>query len=62
MQIQKDAVRLLASCADGSVRDGLSILDQVLAGGDKIIDRDKVLEYVGTTGEDFSLNLRIWYS
>lgn len=37
VQIQKDAVMLLASCADGSVRDGLSILDQVLAGGDKII-------------------------
>ena len=57
VQIQKDAVRLLASCADGSVRDGLSILDQVLAGGDKIIDRDKVLEYVGTTGEDFFIEL-----
>ena len=29
----------------------------MLAGGDKIIDRDKVLEYVGTTGEDFFIEL-----
>jgi DNA polymerase-3 subunit gamma/tau len=57
VEISQDAVRLLANCADGSVRDGLSILDRVLAGGDKNIDRDKVLEYVGTTGEDFFIDL-----
>ena len=39
------------------MRDGLSILDQVLAGGDKYIDREKVLEYVGTTGEEFFIDL-----
>ena len=57
IDITDDAVRLLANCADGSVRDGLSILDQVLAGGDKYIDREKVLEYVGTTGEEFFIDL-----
>ena len=57
VELTDDAARLLAGCADGSVRDGLSILDQVLAGGDKLIDRDKVLEYVGTTGEEFFLEL-----
>ena len=57
VEITEDAVRLLAGCADGSVRDGLSILDQVLAGGDKIIDRDKALEYVGTSGEEFFITL-----
>lgn len=57
IELSADAARLLANCADGSVRDGLSILDQVLAGGDKIIDREKVLEYVGTTGEDFFIDL-----
>ena len=57
VSITDDAVRLLANSADGSVRDGLSILDQVLAGGDKEIDRDKVLEYVGTIGEDFFIDL-----
>lgn len=57
VELTEDAARLLANCADGSVRDGLSILDQVLAGGDKKVDRDKVLEYVGTTGEDFFIEL-----
>ncbi len=57
VDITDDAVRLLANCADGSVRDGLSILDQVLAGGDTNIDREKVLEYVGTIGEDFFIDL-----
>lgn len=57
VEVTEDAARLLANCADGSVRDGLSILDQVLAGGDKVVDRDKVLEYVGTTGEDFFIEL-----
>lgn len=55
--VSEDAIRLLANCSDGSVRDGLSILDQVLAGGDKTIDRDKVLEYVGTTGDEFFIDL-----
>lgn len=57
VEVTEDAARLLANCADGSVRDGLSVLDQVLAGGDTVIDRDKVLEYVGTTGEDFFIEL-----
>lgn len=57
VEISQDAARLLARCSDGSVRDGLSILDQVLAGGDGYIDRDKVLEYVGTTGEEFFIDL-----
>jgi len=57
VKLTEDAARLLANCADGSVRDGLSILDQVMAGGDTEIDREKVLEYVGTTGEDFFIDL-----
>lgn len=57
IEITDDAVRLLANCADGSVRDGLSILDQVLAGGDTFVDREKVLECVGTTGEEFFIDL-----
>lgn len=57
VEVTDDAARLLANCADGSVRDGLSILDQVLAGGEKFIDRNRVLEYVGTVGEDFFIDL-----
>ena len=51
------ALKLLANCADGSVRDGLSVLDQVLASGQKRIDRGDVLEYIGAAGEDFFIEL-----
>lgn len=57
VEITESALKLLANCADGSVRDGLSILDQVLASGEKTVDRDRVLEYVGAAGEDFFIDL-----
>ena len=57
VEITESALKLLANCADGSVRDGLSILDQVLASGEKLVDRDNVLEYVGAAGEDFFIDL-----
>lgn len=55
--ISESALRLLAANADGSVRDGLSILDQCLAGGDRSLDRDDILEFLGTVSEEFFLNL-----
>ncbi len=57
VEISESALRLVANCADGSVRDGLSILDQVLASGEKNISRDDVLEYIGTAGEEFFIEL-----
>ena len=57
VEISDNALKLLANCADGSVRDGLSVLDQVLASGEKKIERDDVLEYIGTAGEDFFIEL-----
>lgn len=57
VEISDGALRLVANCADGSVRDGLSILDQVLASGEKNISREDVLEYIGTAGEDFFIEL-----
>ncbi len=57
VEISQSALRLLANCADGSVRDGLSILDQVLASGNKEISREDVLEYIGTAGEEFFAEL-----
>ena len=47
VSLTDSALKLLANCADGSVRDGLSVLDQVLASGQKQIDRSDVLEYIG---------------
>lgn len=57
VNITEGAIRLLAANADGSVRDGLSILDQVLASGDSEIDRDTVLDYLGTVGTEFFTEL-----
>ena len=57
VEISESAVRLLAANADGSVRDGLSILDQCLSGGDKVLDRDLILEFLGTVSEDFFIEL-----
>ena len=57
VHIEESALRLVANSADGSVRDGLSILDQVLASGSKEISREEVLEYIGTAGEDFFIEL-----
>ena len=36
VEITDSALKLLAANADGSVRDGLSLLDQCLAGSDKV--------------------------
>ena len=57
IEITDGALRLLAANADGSVRDGLSILDQCLSGGDKKLDRDVILEFLGTVSEEFFINL-----
>ena len=57
VEITPGALKLLANAADGSVRDGLSILDQVLASGEKQVDRENVLEYIGAAGEDFYIDL-----
>jgi DNA polymerase-3 subunit gamma/tau len=57
IDVSEGALRLIAANADGSVRDGLSILDQVLASGDAHITRDEVLEYLGTVGDEFFIEL-----
>ena len=57
VRITDGALHLLAANADGSVRDGLSILDQCLSGGDREIDRDLILDFLGTVSEEFFVNL-----
>ena len=57
IDITDGALRLLAANADGSVRDGLSILDQCLSGGDRKLDRDMILEFLGTVSEEFFITL-----
>ncbi len=57
IEITERALRLLAANADGSVRDGLSILDQCLSAGDRKLDRDMILEFLGTVSEEFFIHL-----
>lgn len=57
VKITDSALHLLAANADGSVRDGLSILDQCLSGGDREIDRDLILDFLGTVSEEYFIEL-----
>lgn len=57
IQVSQSALRLIAANADGSVRDGLSILDQCISGGQDTVDREDVLEFLGTAGEEIFIEL-----
>ena len=52
IDVAEDALRIIAANADGSVRDGLSILDQCLSGGDTRIEAADVLDFLGASGEE----------
>ena len=51
------ALRLLVSLAEGSVRDGLSLLDQVIAGCDGSIDEQAVVDAFGLVRSELFLEL-----
>lgn len=54
IDISEDALRIIAANADGSVRDGLSILDQCISGREGRVEAAEVLEFLGASGdEDF---------
>jgi DNA polymerase-3 subunit gamma/tau len=55
--ISADALRLIAIHADGSVRDGLTLLDQCISGRSDLVTRDDVLESLGAVGEDTYIKL-----
>ena len=57
VNITRDALALVAQKADGSVRDGLSILEQCISGGDALVDPETVEDYLGSAGMDFYLGL-----
>ncbi len=52
-----DALATIAMKSDGSVRDALSILEQCIAAGDTELNRNLVLEYTGSAGDDFYIAL-----
>ena len=57
VEIADDALRLLASNADGSVRDSLSILEQCLSSGEQELTREIVLDFLGAVSEEFYMEL-----
>ena len=52
IDVTDSALRIIAGNADGSVRDGLSILDQCISGGDRTVDAPQVLDFLGASGEE----------
>ena len=57
INVAEDALRIIAANADGSVRDGLSILDQCMSGGDATVGARDVLEFLGASGEETFVEL-----
>jgi DNA polymerase-3 subunit gamma/tau len=54
---ESQALALLARAADGSMRDGLSLLDQAIAFGGGRVAEGEVRAMLGTVGRDLCLNL-----
>jgi DNA polymerase-3 subunit gamma/tau len=57
LTISEGALRLLVSLAEGSVRDGLSLLDQVIAGAEQEIDEQAVVQAFGLVRSEMFLEL-----
>jgi DNA polymerase-3 subunit gamma/tau len=57
VEFEPDALTLLARAADGSMRDGLSLLDQSIAFGGGRVVKDEVRAMLGTVGRDLCLSL-----
>lgn len=57
IEVTPPALRIIAANADGSVRDGLSILDQCISGGDEVVDAPQVLDFLGASGEEVFIQL-----
>ncbi|MGI6727375.1 MAG: DNA polymerase III subunit gamma/tau [Anaerovoracaceae bacterium] len=59
IKISDSALGLIVANADGSVRDGLSLMDQCISAGgkEKKVDRQDVLDLLGTSGEEVFIEL-----
>ncbi|MDD4565467.1 MAG: DNA polymerase III subunit gamma/tau [Eubacteriales bacterium] len=57
VNISGAALGLIASNADGSVRDALSLLDQCISSGEKSVTRENVIEILGTAGEEVFIEM-----
>jgi DNA polymerase-3 subunit gamma/tau len=57
IEISDDAIQIVAKVADGSARDGLSFMDQVIANAEGPIDAATVAKILGLAGKDAVLDL-----
>jgi len=57
VKISEAALGLIASNADGSVRDALSLLDQCISSGEKTVTREQVIDILGTAGEEIFVEM-----
>ena len=57
VKISDAALGLIASNADGSVRDALSLLEQCISSGEKSVTREHVIEILGTAGEEVFIEM-----
>ena len=52
VSVDDESLALLSTNADGSVRDGLSILEQCVSAADGKITRELILDVIGSPGDD----------
>jgi len=57
LEISEDSLRLLAKEADGSMRDALSLLDQVMAYSEGVATDDQVLDILGALDRNMIFDL-----
>ena len=57
VEFEPGALALIARAAQGSMRDGLSLLDQAIAHGSGKVQEDSVREMLGSVGEEYLFQL-----
>ena len=57
IKYDEESVRLIANSAKGSIRDGLTLLDQAIAHGNGLLDAQEVKALLGTIDESYIIEL-----
>ena len=57
IQIEENAIRLIANLADGAMRDAISILDRCVSDGDEIITEEKIRILSGVPNFEYLYNM-----
>ena len=57
IKYDEESIRLIANSAKGSIRDGLTLLDQAIAHGNGLLDAEEVKALLGTIDESYIIEL-----